>query len=184
MNAINTIALQQLRHIGDMEAGEDELRIVGSLLRRKSIQNQSRRDIYTTKSFSSIAAIKQKKKTLLRKTSDLPEEVDSDEEEQTFVSTLTRENSSLYESKKSINSSARAQCNKIGAIVLLVGVILLISLGSFIVSPIHDVRKQSQSSRILQSQEETLVNLEERHHSKSHKHIKRLQPTHNQVSKR
>ena len=161
MNANNTIALQQLRHLGDMEAGEDELRIVGSLLRRKSIQKQSRRDIYTTKAFSSIAAIKQKKKTLSRKTSDLPEEVDSDEEEQTFVSILTRENSSLYESKKSINSSARAQCNKIGAIVLLVGVILLISLGSFIVSPIHDVRKQSQSSRtILQSQEETL-NLED-----------------------
>lgn len=161
MNANNTIALQKLRHLGDVEAGEDELRIVGSLLRRKSIQKQSRRDIYTTKSFSSISAIKQKKKILSRKTSDLPEVVHSDEEEQTFVSTLTRENSSPYERKKSINSSARAQCNKIAAIVvLLVGVILLISLGSSIVSPIHDVRKQSQSSRILQSQEETL-NLED-----------------------
>lgn len=161
MNANNTIALQKLRHLGDVEAGEDELRIVGSLLRRKSIQKQSRRDIYTTKSFSSISAIKQKKKILSRKTSDLPEVVHSDEEEQTFVSTLTRENSSPYERKKSINSSARAQCNKIAAIVvLLVGVILLISLGSSIVSPIHDVRKQSQNSRILQSQEETL-NLED-----------------------
>ena len=135
---------------------DDELRIVGSLLRRKSIQKQSSRDIYTTKSFSSVAAIKQKKILLTRKTSDWPEVVDSDEEEQTFVSTLTRENSSPYGSKKSIYSSARAQCNKIVAIILLIGVVLLISLASPRVSPIHNVREQSQSSRILRSQQETL----------------------------
>ncbi|GFH61823.1 hypothetical protein CTEN210_18299 [Chaetoceros tenuissimus] len=137
----------------DVVEDEDELRIVGSLLRRKSIQKQSSRDIYTTKSFSSVAAIKKKKILLTRKTSDLPEIVDSDEEEQTFVSTLTRESSSR---KKSIYSIASAQWNKIVAIVLLIGVILLISLASPRVSPIHDFREQSQSSRILRSQQETL----------------------------
>lgn len=150
--SINNSTIMPLQKT-DVVEDEDELRIVGSLLRRKSIQKQSSRDIYTTKSFSSVAAIKKKKILLTRKTSDLPEIVDSDEEEQTFVSTLTRENSSR---KKSIYSIARAQWNKIVAIVLLIGVILLISLASPRVSPIHGFREQSQSSRILRSQQETL----------------------------
>lgn len=150
----NTTALQnKLRHpdIG----GEDELRIVGSLLRRKSIQKQSRRrdEVYYTTSFSSVAAIKKKKILFTRKTSDLPE--DSDEEEQTIVvSTHTpRETTSPHVGTKSIKNY---QCKNIGPFILLLGVMVLIFLAFPKVSLIHDFREQNQSSRILRSQEETL----------------------------